>query len=379
MLLFAIIAALAAEPTESVHGVGALSADGVGGGVGGTVGLNLERLDLELAADAAFGSDAIGFVRPQLRVLPWGPQAVAPHLVLGGGVQFAPTGDGGALSAGLGIDLQRTAWRPRVQVMAVGFPGEDLRGLLTIGLAHRRIPSPYPTPVDRPRFDAAMVWVPGPVCQWLPSDEASEAFVAVDADATQVSTVPRPSDGPRGAGEGDVGPMGDLVVAASPGDRVTVDERALDVATDGIAWASVPEGPATIRVVGGGRREVLEVAVSANATLWVGPSAPEPVELRFELGSAELEGPSATRLDAFADTLGDWHVQVWGSYSLEGDLVANQALAMQRAESARERLVLAGVPSDQVRVLPARRPETELAPEAQRVAVLLPVVPEEAP
>jgi len=379
MLLFAITAALAAEPTQSVHAVGALGAEGVGGGVGGGVGLNVGYVDLELAGDVAFGPDTIGFVRPQLRILPFGPQAVAPHVILGGGVLFAPAGDDGALAAGLGVDLQRSPWRPRLQLMAVGVPTGEVRGLLTLGVGHRPAPAAAPIPIDRPRFDAAMVWVPGPVCQWLPPDEASDAFTGIDADAANVSTVALPAGPASGDTGGDARPMGDLVVAAAPGDRVSVDERALDVASDGIAWAHVPEGPSTVRIVGGGRKEVLDVAVSANATLWVAPADPTAVELRFQLGSAELEGPSALALDTFADALGDWHVQIWGSYSTEGDQAVNEALATRRAESAKGRLLVAGVPEAQIEVLPARRPASELAPEQQRVAMLSPVAPGETP
>ncbi len=379
MLPFAITAALAAEPTQSVHAVGSLGAQGVGGGAGGGVGLNVGSFDLEVAGDVAFGADTIGFVRPQLRVLPFGPHAVAPHVILGGGVLFAPAGDDGALAAGLGVDLQRSPWRPRLQLMAVGVPGGEVRGLLTLGGGHRPAPTAPPVPIDRPRFDAAMVWVPGPVCQWLPSDEASEAFAGVEADAANVSTIALPAGPTSGDTGADARPMGDLVVAAAPGDRVSVDEQVLEVAIDGIAWAHVPEGPSTVRIVGGGRKEALDVAVSANATLWVAPEDPSQVELRFQLGSAELEGPSALALDAFADALGDWHVQIWGSYSTEGDQAANVALATRRAESAKERLLVAGVPAARVQVLPAKSPASGLAPEDQRVAVLKPVAPGETP
>jgi len=375
MLLLAPITALAATPTADVHAVGGVGAGEVAGGVGGSVGLTVQSFDLELAADLALGPGSLGLVRPQARWSPLGTDRPGPHVLVGGGVMFADGSDDGALVAGLGGDLSVKPWRPRVQLLGALRRDNTTAVLLTLGLAHRPARKTAPAGVA-PDFDAAMVWVPGPVCQWLPSDEASDAFLGVDADPERVEKVPNPTGGTGGtAGEG---PRGDLVVAAFPGDVVTVDDRPLEVADDGVAWSNLPEGPATVRVLGGGRRVVFDLAVAADATLWVTVPEAEKVELRFRVGSADLEGSSASTLDQLADTLGAWRVRVWGSYSAEGDRVANEALAQQRAEHTRDRLVAAGVPPENVEVLPPRTPLAERSLEDQRVAVLE-LVPPEAP
>ncbi len=369
-------AALAADPVAGVHAASLLGPDAATAGAGGSYGVNIGAVDFELAGDLGVGTEAAGFVRPQLRWLPRPALEPGPSVVGGLGVLFVPDGEDAAVELGLGYDLGRSPWRPRVQLAYVGLPGRGQRALLTIGLVHRKRPPTGVVPRAAVDFDAAMVWVPGPVCQWLPTEEAELAFLRTSADPAAVATL----GGSEGSGDDTVasGPRGDLVVAAWPGDVVTVDDRPLDVAPDGIAWANLPEGPASVRVVGGGRREVLDVAVSADATLWVSPGAVEPVELRFEVGSSELEGPSAATLDALADTLGGWHLRIWGSFSVEGDPVANEALALARAESARDRLLLAGIPAEQLHLLPPHSPAATLTAEEQRVAVLEPVAPGEA-
>jgi outer membrane protein OmpA-like peptidoglycan-associated protein len=375
MLLLLTTIAIASEPVTAVHATGSIGADSVGGGAGGSFGLNAGHFDLELAADATGGTEGLGFVRPQLRWIPSDHRAIGPHVIAGGGLLFAPGGERPVANAGVGIDLMRRPWRPRIEAIGAWLPGDpEWRAFLTVGLVRRPPPVEPVVVADVPlhAFDAAMVWVPGPVCEWLPPAEASEAFLRVGEDPEGVPTLQAPSEAAPEAQRGGV-PTGDLVVAGYPGDIVTIDETPFAVASDGIAWTARPEGPATVRVRGGGRREFIDVAVAAGATLWVGTTEPVDAAVWFELGSAIISSAAAAELDTFADQLGAWSVEVWGSFSPEGPDAVNHTLATRRAEAVAARLRLAGVPPEHIRVLPPRMPEADAPPDQQRIAVVHPM------
>lgn len=221
-----------------------------------------------------------------------------------------------------------------------------------------------PTPLDAD----GMVWLPGPVCQWLPPPAAGaeierlgmqlESLTAVSARTLRAADGEEPAPLPAG---------GRVLVAAWSGDRIAIDGVNAP-ARDGVALALRPEGASEILVIGGGRRVSLSVGVVDRSAVWVGVDPPEPVRVPFRVGSAALDGAARRSLARIAADAGDGSFRVAGSFSPEGDAAANEALANRRAEAVRD-----GLPAARVVLAPAEPPAAGLSAAAQRSAVLTPV------
>jgi outer membrane protein OmpA-like peptidoglycan-associated protein len=380
LLTWLTVTALASPtgPVGSVHVEGAVETS-LGAGLGGTLGWQSERSSIAVGLDGLWLDGApLGVARPQLRLFPGREGVTRGHLLLGAGVDLGSAGVRPLAEAGVGLDIGDGPAPLRVTAAYQAPIGGTGRALLQLGLLFGKRAAPEPVPVvEAPSFSAAMVWVPGPVCAWLPPDEASEAWTRADGDPTRASLVPEPSRAPAGSAEGASEPTGDLVVAAHPGDRVWIDGAPAEVAADGIAWAARPEGRVDVRIVGGGRVLDEVVAVAADGTLWFAAPAPDDrVRVTFPAGSAQLSPDGAAEVAAYGEHLGDWSVQVWGSASPEGTVQDNIALAKARANAVAEALEASGVDPARITVLPPRKAPEGLDPAQQRAAVVAAVAVE---
>jgi len=377
-MLFAplIVAASAAEPVIDAHATGAV-VDRVAGGVGGGIGAGWSQVEVMLELDAVLtdgpqGVISQGMVHPRLSLFPSAEEGPRGHLIVGGGAWSRPDLVG-VVEAGAGLDLSAGPLRPRITATYVAGADGSGRAMVTLGVVRHPTPEPEPEPVAMvPRFDAAMVWVPDPVCEWLPPDDAGSSWGATEAEVDGATVVPQPAtvaaEGSQNAA------LGDLVVAAFPDDQVTIDGEPLAVDRDGIAWTQAPAGRVEVAVLGGGRQVEATVAVAPQGTLWYSAPAPDTtVRVTFDAGSAQLSDGALAQLAQFRDQLASWPVQVWGSFSPEGIDTDNEALARARAEAVAAALEEAGVPPGRVTVLPPRPPEEGLPASQQRAAVLSPV------
>lgn len=302
-----------------------------------------------------------------------------------------PAAPRGAVSGSVGAGLGRydaldedPEWRPRVAVAAAAdfpitprvsirvaagpvFDGSGIASLrvaagpvvgpareLSVEPARAELPreSPEPLTILPP---TARVWIPHPVCQWVPVAEVPRWAAELPRDQVLrlVALGHLPRDilpGASGLVRLDPAPaQGSLLVAGRPGDRVTVGGVAVPVGSDGVALVSAAEGAVSLRVVGGGRAYDEELAVSSGYAGYLRVPEPKSVEVRFARGSAILSEADAERLRALAALAGDWAFEVRGGHSPEGGLAANQALAAARARAVAELLVAGGIPAERVR------------------------------
>jgi hypothetical protein len=220
-------------------------------------------------------------------------------------------------------------------------------------------PSPLPLALQGTP-EGSRVWVPHPVCAWVPASEAADLLAPLPPN-TRVE-VHAPGALPATVSLSATEPLsllpaprqGGLVVSVSPGDRLRVEGGEVPVTADGVAVLNVREGPVHIEVEQISGTTALEGAVAAGHTLWLQAPPPTALILRFAAGSnlpddAAVSALTALPLDRYA-----WSVQ--GSYSPEGDPTANLSLAKTRAAAAVALLRAAGVPESQIDLLPPGPP-----------------------
>ncbi len=399
-MIFAFSLAMAIEPELDIHTTLAVGGDPnevpVAFGAGAVVAVPVvRRFHVEVGGDAAItphrGRWFVVGAGP--RYFLWDPERPVVSLWLRGGVgsenELAPV-----LHGGVAIDLEEGATiRPRVAAGYARLLGEDGgRFTLQVGASFGRRPRPEPAPAapeppppppPRPQVtgrEPGMLWVPEPVCAWLPTEEANariaELGLVIDTPSvvsTRLLRAPEAPLEPVLLPEIDRGPRPPrVVVAASPRDRVEVEGRAVPV-EEGIALADVPEGPARVVVTGGGRSVDVEVFAVADNAVWLPVEPPVPRRIPFRSGRASLARDALERVERLAALRGGWRYQVRGSYSQEGDLDVNRRLAQRRAEAVRRALVEAGVPADAVELVPVAPPDPRLSAADQRAALVIPV------
>lgn len=242
-------------------------------------------------------------------------------------------------------------------------------------LAEEPIEEEEPPPSLEIDPDEAMVWIPHPVCRWVPAAEAEAALA--EASSVRVSApgyLPAEValDGTASVALEPAPEQGSLVVLASPGDVVRLGDQVLPVGADGVALINAPLGQLAVSVTGGGRAVTREVIVATGYGLWLRIPAPEPLELRFPVGVSALDEDARGQLTALADALGDYRLRLRGSYSPEGDRDANQALAEARARAAGQALIDAGVDPSRLVYDPPETPPEGVAPEALRNVTVAP-------
>lgn len=314
-------------------------------------------------------------------------------LVLGGEARLdRPLQPEAAEALGMALELLGTA-RIEVRrglVASFGVGASPTRGAgapgtrLVFGLAGAtREPEPVPEPVVvAPPMDIqpedALVWLPHPICQWLPVSEARSRLADLPP-GTEIRLV-APGHLPTTARAGDSAvqleqapPTGGLVVLAEPWDAVTVDGERLPEATDGVWVLAVGVGSHQVAVEGAGRTWTDEAAVVDGYTVWLRAPSVEPVGVLFGAGSAVLRTEAKERLGPLVAHPGRWVFEVRGSFSPEGDLEANRRLAETRAQSVVDWLAEQGVPEQRVRVVHNDEPVEGYTAEEQRRVDVMPV------
>ncbi|MCA9491305.1 MAG: OmpA family protein [Myxococcales bacterium] len=246
--------------------------------------------------------------------------------------------------------------------IVVRFPGpEEPAPVPVVAAAPEPAAPPARTAPELPPIEPAeaRVWVPHPYCEWLDPQAAAE--LVRSSEGVRVVRIAAPGrvalEVPLdGAAQAVVLPeapaLGGLVVAAAPGDRVSLDGELLVVDPTGVALGTAPGGDHVVEIVGGGRRERLDVALADRQTLWLPATPPATVEIRFSVGSAELSRAEREALKHVAEAAGDHAFRLRGMASPEGEEVANEALAGLRAEAVRDALASAGIAPERLRLDP---------------------------
>lgn len=259
-------------------------------------------------------------------------------------------------------------------VLGAGSPVAAEAHIALVWRPHREVTPVVIAPAPPP--SARVVWVPHPVCAWVPVDQLSTVLGDLPGETpvwvTEPGLLPGGSSLARAGGAALVkeSVQGAVVVGGAGGDRVRVAGTDLAVGDSRGVVLTVPPGSVRADVTGGGRSAVVEGAVADGYVLWLRAPAPEPVSVRFAQGSSTLDDRAVAEVRTLAERRGGAAYEVRGGYSSEGDPIANAALATARAEAVRAALVAAGVPSEHVRV-------TAAAPivgdtEASRVAIVTP-------
>jgi outer membrane protein OmpA-like peptidoglycan-associated protein len=169
------------------------------------------------------------------------------------------------------------------------------------------------------------------------------------------------------------------MVVARPGDVIQLGELNQQVGPDGVARLRAPEGDVRVEVVGGGRTQAFEAAIAAGYALWLRAAPPEEVRVTFPVNRATLADADRVRVTALARNRGSWLLRVSGSYSPEGRVEDNLALATARAAALADLLRAAGVPENAILVAPPTPPRPGLSPAEQRAVYVQPVDPETSP
>ncbi|MCK6503763.1 OmpA family protein [Myxococcota bacterium] len=369
--------------------------DLVGGGLGAALGLRLARpLYLDLAGEAGLDGQAEPWLgaRPELRLFlaPRLSPEASLSLTLGGGLRWAgPVHPD--LSVGAALDLPGGGrLQPRVQARYLLDPtggGSTLQA--GVGLAWPRPAAPTPAP---PVEAAATPAPPGPPARldwtWVPHPISACVDTRLlgergGAQGDGSDRPPSPLDGVRLPDGLDLQALlqptqGSLIVVALPGDQVEVAGRPVRLAADATAVTHAPEGPIEVRIRGAGQLQVLQPAIAGGYAVWVRSRPdPTPVTLSFAQGSAELTAADREVLVTLAQNAGDWRFELRGSFSPEGDLARNRALALARAEAVRDALLAAGLPPTRVQVAAAPdQVAPDQPPASQRACTILPLPPE---
>jgi flagellar motor protein MotB len=231
------------------------------------------------------------------------------------------------------------------------------------------VPKPEPEP-------PSAVWLSYPHCTWV-SEEAWEARVRrLDEVVVEVAEAPV-----EAAPAPEVVAVGGLAVAVRPGDEVYLgDGRVFQAdAQTGAVLLSSEVGLLSVRVVGGGREDGKEVAVTEQESAWVRFDLPdEPWVVLFDNDSAVLSAEAVAAVQEAASRSGGWGWRVEGSFSTDRSVERNFDLGRSRAEAVRDVLIAAGVPVDRVEVRVVD-PDRSLPVVQQRRAVLVAVPPGEVP
>lgn len=374
MLHALLVAALADDvapnaPEVGGHLVGVAARDDVGAapgaGGGAVVGLRaVGPLWAEAVVDVGWtpGGVRTTFV-PQLRLFATPRDGrMAVSLAVGAGAALSPGVVRAQVHASVATDLRLSK---SVSLRLEGGWAPVGRSLAVVRFTGGLVWSPR----VRPKVD---VWLPYPDCRWVDElDPAAQAAYLRElgaagrgADGASVDAAP-PAEVPRvtgrwlvvrpGAAVRDA--SGQVVARAGDDGSVFVPDGVGDVVLEDGAWVTPPpqvEGYLTWRY-----------------------APPAQVVVRFALNSAELDEAARVSVRGVASEPGPWRWRVVGSYSEEGDAVANRALAVARATAVRDALLADGLAPDQVVAIDVRPPLPGVVLEAQRVAWIEPVTDDE--
>ena len=382
---------------NATHGWGRLTASGMGGVAIGANAIPVSRSSSFRGSDSLIAATGLSWLATPRTGFGVEGRLNAPldsetRGIMGVPVQVMATvrhraanGLHMAFGAGTAV-LPGAGAAPLRLVLGGGFGAPDKVPEMAIATEMPDPPSPVLEPeavTTAPRLLVspadAEVWVPHPVCEWVPVSE-SEAWLAMLPADAQVS-VSAPGflaqtltlDGDLEVALQPAPPQGGVVVIARPRDKVLIGAEVVQPAEDGVATATVPEGTHTVVVIGGGRRYEDEAALVSGYAVWVRAADPEPLTAYFTAGASTLSGDMRQAVSDMGVNAGDWTFEVQGSYSPEGSVQANETLAQRRAESVSALLQASGVESSHIRVLPAAPPTADDPPNLLRKVTLTPV------
>lgn len=376
-----------------VHGTGLyhLNEGQLGGGIGGGIGGGTKPVLFEIRTDAQY-------VASKPRLLLWPalrlhvldadrPKAWRPSLVVGAGLEIAdPLGP--ALIAGLDLDLPGNLKRnPRVGLRATTDVNGNWVAGVNLGLAMRLIRDspapPPPDPVEPPPVPVAEgPWWDPETCTWVDEDPGfgwspADGIGLVSNDGDPDSNGSAAGGGPNGSGAPPPG-QGWLMVVGAPGDVVRLARQdgspvpPMTVGSDGVAKMAAAEGVAEVTIAGGGREQSFEAAISDGYVLWLRAALPEEVSVQFASGSSTVSAADRAAAEDLAENRGQYQLQVSGSYSPEGSLQGNLALARRRAAAISRVLQNAGVPAEDIVILDPTPPREGLTAAEQRAVYIMP-------
>ena len=333
---------------------------------------------------------------------PWAGRA-ALSLDLGLGVDlFGP-----ALAAQLGgsVDLpSQHRLIPRVSAgleLAPDAGGAHPRGRLVLSVLLPRpmekaapapvVEAPRPPPPENTPLELeaapeeAKVWVPHPICAWVPASQAAALLAQLDhplppdamLDVVADGYLPEhiPAQGQQKVALQPGVNRGALIVLAHPGDQVSVGGQPLAVNADGIALLNAPEGRVAIEVRAGGQRQEYKAALSSGYAVWIRVKPPDPTQILFAQGQSELSPQALARIQAIAADAAGWSFVLQGAYSYEGSLNLNNQLARERGQNVGAALLAAGVPADHIAYLDPPPADPNKDPATQRACNILAVPP----
>lgn len=371
-------------------------ANGVSPMGGGSAGVALtSRLVLE--ADALVGvnfmtestADLWGGVRWHTGD-PFGERGTL-SLLLGGGSVWS-NGGHPVVGGGAGLDLPAPGpVTARTAVTWLASPaGEGQWLVASVGVAFTRRPAPPPvasggvspppgahlTVANPP--EGTRVWLPHPVCDWVPLAEIEDALVTTTPPISAVVEAAGylPAHVTLVDGENPVAlvpapAQGALFLATTPGDQVRVGAGDVLIGERGTAQLAVPAGAQQVWVAGGGRETHLSVEVPSGWALWMRVPTPRPWSVLFPQGSAVVSEAQREALRVRLAQRGGYHLAVQGSASPEGDVRANLALAEARAKATFDVLRELGASPEIVDLLPPTIGVGTRPPEEERAALVL--------
>lgn len=346
--MFLVPLAVAADAPSVAAGLEAGAAFGAPAplaGAGLTVSVPFAGpVDLELLVDGGARVTAI----PE----PWGSGLAGLRVRLGE-VWSVYGGGGGAWRDGpVAAGRVGVGWSPallpiRLQVSG-GWSGEPV-ALLNVDFVRRfarTTPLPRPAPVSLapipPPPTEERVWVPHPVCAWLPAEEAQRLAEDLGLDLAssppgrvtelEPDALPAASPVPEGS------TFGAVVVVALPGDRLSVGGRSFPIEEDGTAVFGAPVGNVTVRVEGGGRVAEVEGAVAKGYAIWL--RAPPARSLVLTLLTDALTADSLDAARAWIAQRGDHRVRLVGLHQEWEPAIVGQ----RRAEAIVGQLRAIGLP-----------------------------------
>lgn len=398
---------------------GAAESAGAGGpGHDVRVGLPLrERLIVE--AGSASSDSAALELRAGIRWYldePWSDRGALSLAVAPVGVSILNTGYAASIGAAYDTPI-RNRLVGRVSLEAVQAAG-DVGMRASFGLV---LPPKNPAPIIQTVYidreveapeeaalaEEEMIWVPEPVCDWMPVDEAETMLAEVQAAAeaaqadgsgsdpepVTITVIEEPAGEAAGAdavaaslataAEKEQLPFwapeqttGSLIVIAHPGDKVYIEDAEVAVDARGVAMLTREEGLVEIEIASGGQRQTLRAGLVPGHAVWVRAGDPDPNAVYFELNSADLDRRSKAKLLEVAENAAGWSFVLQGGYSPEGTLEHNRQLAVERARGVSRALQDAGIPADRIVFLDPPRPDPNRTPQQQRTCRIIPVAPE---
>lgn len=263
--------------------------------------------------------------------------------------------------------------------------------------------------------ETQVVWIPEPVCDWMPVDEADALLASIqdpvmtndvtgEENTTDVAstetTENAEQDAEQGAEQGaeqdaeqtnvmtalasaaESSPLwapesaeGTLIVIAHPGDTILIGDEALESDAQGITQLQREEGIVEFEIISGGQRQFLRAGIVPGYTVWVRAGDPQPDAVFFALNSSTLDAASSRHLQEVAENASGWSFVLQGGYSPEGSLDHNRALAVERARAVSRVLQENGITQDQIIFLDPPKPDPNSTPQEQRMCRLIPVAP----